>query len=208
MVTKLMPAVAALALVVAACSGNADAGVASLEDQPAATDADDGQGATVSDEEALLAFAGCMRDHGIEGFEDPTVDDEGNLQFGDRGGFGAGEIDRETMIAARNACSEHLEDATLGFGRPDDAEIQDLLLAFAECMRDQGIEMDDPDLSGFGPGGNGEPGQGGGPFGDIDVADPDVLEALEACQSDFGRGFGPGGGGPGRPGGGDGGGQA
>ena len=203
--TKLIPTIAAFALLVAACSGSANAGVASLEDQPALAETDEGEIATVSDEEALLAFAQCMRDNGIGGFEDPTVDDEGNLQFGSRGGFGAGEIDRETMIAARDACSEFLEDATLGFGRPDDSEIQDQLLAFADCMRDHGIEMNDPDLSGFGPGGDGEPGQGGGPLGEIDFSDPDVQDALEACQGDFGRGFGPG---EGRPGGANGGGQA
>lgn len=204
--TRFIAAIAAFALLVAACTGSADAGVASLEAQPAPAETGEGETTTVSDEEALLAFAECMRDQGIEGFEDPTVDDEGNLQFGSRGAFGAGEIDRETMIAARDACSELLEDATLGFGRPDESEIQDHLLAFANCMRDHGIEMDDPDLSGIGPGGDGEPGQGGRPFGDIDFGDPDVQEALEACQGDFGRGFGPGDGG--RPGGGNDGGQA
>ena len=202
MTKRLIPALAGLALLLAACSGSADAGVASLVNDPA-TEPDEDDAATVSDEAALLAFAQCMRENGIEGFEDPTVDDEGSLQLGGRGAFANGEIDRETMITARAACSQYLDDAALGFGRPDDSEIQDQLLAFAECMRDRGIEVDDPNFSG-GPA-DGAPEPGGGPLGDIDVADPDVQEAVEACQGDFGRGFGPGRGGP--PGDGNGGGS-
>lgn len=202
MTKRLIPALAGLALLLAACSGSADAGVASLANEPA-NESDEDAAATASDEAALLAFAQCMRENGIEGFEDPTVDDEGSLQLGGRGAFANGEIDRETMITARAACSQYLDDAALGFGRPDDSEIQDQLLAFAECMRDRGIEVDDPDFSG-GPG-DGTPEPGGGPLGDIDFSDPDVQEAVEACQGDFGRGFGPGRGGP--PGGGSGGGS-
>jgi hypothetical protein len=89
-------------------------------------------------------------------------------------------------------------------------EMQDSALEFAECMRDEGIEdFPDPDFSDMGPGGEpqtrssddngsqggegGEGGEGGGggdpdeqivlgPFGEIDMDDPEVAAAFEACQ--------------------------
>ena len=71
---RLIVAIAALAMLLAACSGDGGTGVASLDtgttpqaETPAA-DADD-----VTEEEALLAFSACMRDNGVEDFEDPIV---------------------------------------------------------------------------------------------------------------------------------------
>jgi hypothetical protein len=83
-------------------------------------------------------------------------------------------------------------------------------LAFSECMRDQGIEdFPDPDFSDFGPGtgprraeasadvdedGGGANGPGGaviaGPFGEIDLSDPELQAAFEACQEEQGGPFG------------------
>ena len=76
----------------------------------------------------------------------------------------------------------------------DLTEIEDQLVAFATCMRGQGIDMDDPDLTDFAPGGAG--GADGGPFGDIDIDDPEVQAALEVCQAEiaFGQGAPPAGG--------------
>ena len=77
----------------------------------------------------------------------------------------------------------------------DQTELQDALLGFAQCMRDNGVDMGDPDLRGFGPGGD-EDGQPGGPFGGIDLDDPDVGAAFEVCQQQTpltGRGAGLGG---------------
>ena len=67
-------------------------------------------------------------------------------------------------------CAEHLEGIALGRGGEgfDETELTDTLLAFAQCMRDHGVPMDDPDLSGFGPG-RGEDG-GGGPFSRISTS--------------------------------------
>ncbi|MCZ6456614.1 MAG: hypothetical protein O6650_05120, partial [Actinobacteria bacterium] len=77
----------------------------------------------------------------------------------------------------------------------DQSEFQDSFLEFAVCMRDQGIDMPDPDFSGgFGPGEGG----GRGLFGDIDPQDPAFQEAAEECQGIFEGGFGLRGGGLGR----------
>ena len=46
--------------------------------------------------------------------------------------------------------------------------------------------MDDPDFTLGGPGSGDEGGQGGGPFGDLDVDDPAFQAAQEACSEILG----------------------
>ncbi|MGI9584610.1 MAG: hypothetical protein ACR2N7_03375 [Acidimicrobiia bacterium] len=198
---KLLIAPIALALLLAACSGDSGAQVASLDDAPLVeSGSSEPQNAEVNDQEAILAFAQCMRDNGIDDFEDPDLGDDGSIGFSFRGGGAATDIDRETMQSAFEACRENLEGLSLGPGSVDRSEIEDTLYEFAACMRENGIDMPDPDLSAFGPG-QGEQGQGdpnaSGPFGgSIDPDDPAFQEALEACEGVFAGGFrfgGPGG---------------
>lgn len=205
---RLLPMLAVIALVAAACGGgDSDSGVASLEvsgDEVAAIS--DGEATTdVDQEEAVLAFAACMRDNGVD-MEDPTVDADGNVRLNLRGNAAPGEegFDREIVGAAREACSEYLDELSFGFENRDNAEFQDQILEFASCMRENGYDMADPDFSSFGPGGEGDEGEGPrGPFGAIDPEDPAFQAGLEACQ-DILSGFGPDGAGPrfGGPGGG------
>ncbi len=191
---RLIVAIAALAMLLAACSGDGGTGVASLDtgttpqaETPAA-DADD-----VTEEEALLAFSACMRDNGVEDFEDPIVNPDGSVTFGfvegatDGGPFQ--DTDREVLEAAFESCQGELEGIALGAGDGgfDLTEIQDTLVEFAQCMRDNGVDVEDPDLSDFAPGGGGD--GFAGPFGDLDITDPDVQAAVEACQGLF-AGFG------------------
>lgn len=202
---KIMLLVAVLALVATACGGSADAddGVASLDDTAQLDSASDTTVAPeLTQEEALLEFTACLRDAGVD-IDDPTVDADGNLQIA-RPNDGAGsagsepsDFDREAFRAAREECGEFLEGVALGFRDTDRTEIEDQLLVYAACMRDNGYQMDDPDFSGT-------PGQGGGggPFGDIDRDDPAFIAAAEACEDSL-PGFGPGGGGGRLGGGGD-----
>lgn len=190
--------VAAFATLAAACGGGASTeGVASLSTSATSTAPLD-DGVEQSREEALLAFAECMRDNGVD-IEDPTVDADGNLRLtppgGEPGRIAPGDDD---FREAREACGELLDGAALAFGGDfDRTELEDTLVAFAECMRDNGYDMPDPDFSSFGPGAGG----GGGPFGGIDRDDPTFQAAAEAC-GDILAGFaGPG---AGRPGGGGG----
>ena len=150
-----------------------------------------------TDEERLLEFAECMREHGVD-FPDPVVESDGTVTFGLRPGLGAAqgaaEIGRDPDLpAARAACQGLLEGLAFGpGGNFDQTEFQDTPLEFAQCMRDNGVDMGDPDLRGFGPGGD-EDGQPGGPFGAIDLDDPDVGAAFEVCQQQTpltGRGAG------------------
>jgi len=203
--------IAVAGLLASACGGSDGDGdgVATLEaDETATTIVDSDQPDTdVDSEQAMLDFAACMRDNGVD-IEDPTVDASGNLQFG---GFRPGpgedqaEFDRDAIGDAMEVCGESLEGVALGIGgrgEVDFTELQDTLVEYAACMRENGYDMDDPDFSGAGPGSGG----GGGAFGEIDPDDPDFVAAQEACQDLLGDTFGgPGVGGPppGGAGGGD-----
>jgi hypothetical protein len=198
-------------MVVAGCGGSGDAeGLASLQgssdDSTATTEAN---GTTVDSEQAMLDFAQCMRDHGVD-YQDPTVDENGNMvmQRPSGGGEGGGfdPADRDAMEAAREACSQYLEGITQQFDRPDMTERQDLMLEYAACMRENGVDMPDPDFTTEGDG-QGPGARLGFNMGDYDPSDPAFQAANEACQEIFGASGMPGmmGGFPGggvRPGGG------
>lgn len=177
--------VAALALLAAACSGSETEGVASLENTVATTVASSAGEASASDEDTLLEFASCMRDNGVEDFEDPSIGADGVPEFNLRGGGGGDDVDRDTVRAAFEACSEHLEGLAFGPGSVDVTELEDTLVEFAACMRDNGYDMPDPDLSSFGPGGEGG-GPGGGIFGgQLEPGDPDFISAMGECEHLF-----------------------
>ena len=137
----------ALLLILGACGAS---------DGVATVDGGDAQGATptpsapVDPEDAMLAFADCMRDHGVE-MPDPVIARAG-------GGPGASlppqpEIDfgSEEFAAAEEACRPLLPAGGMSMGDAPalSGEQEDALLAFAECMRDNGIDMPDPQGGGF-----------------------------------------------------------
>ena len=190
----------ALAFVIAACGPGSDGQVATLE-SATATSEGTSSADTLDAEEALLEFAQCMRDNGVPEFPDPELDASGNLRLfrpggGGQGGPGGLGADQGTVQAAFEECGDLVEGVIQSnFRNLDQTEFQDSFLEFAQCMRERGIDMQDPDFSGgFGPG-------GGGLFGgDIDPQDPAFQEAAEQCQGIFEGGLGPG---EGRFGGGD-----
>ena len=182
-------------LMLAACAESAalDDGVASLSGDSAESTTT----ITVDQEAAMLAFSECMREQGID-LPDPTVDSDGNAQILREGDGPPPIAEREAMEAAFETCDEHLEGMTSGFDTNDQTELQDRLLEFAQCMRDNGVEMDDPDLTAFRPADEsdeGTPPRGGFLGQGFDPSDPAVQEALETCQDLAGGGPGSGGGG-------------
>ena len=193
----LLPIVA-LSLAVAACSSEDDGGeVASLagsvDEQIVSLETNE----EVDREAALLAFTECLREEGLD-VEDPEIGSDGLVHLPRPDSLA--EEDRETFRLAREACGVHLEGVTLGFADRDTTEFQDLALQYAACMRENGFDMPDPDLSGFQPG-SGSGGGGGGLFGGLeDRDDPTFIGADEICRPIFGDlaiGRGPGGGGGG-----------
>jgi hypothetical protein len=170
-----------IALVAAACGGDdAGDGVASIDDvvasgaadsettQPPSEDSD-------SDEDAVLQFAACMRDRNID-FPDPTVDAEGNVGFDFAALEGLVDMDQEELESAFESCVSLLAGVSFGFERIFETEFQDDVVVFAGCMRENGIDMPDPDFSGITEGRQLFPGW------EPELGDPDFEAAFEACE--------------------------
>lgn len=195
--TRLLAATFAIGMVIGGCStGTDDAGVATLTSDTDTVSADGADADDVDTEAAMLAFAQCMRDEGVD-FADPVRGDDGQLRFappgggGDGGAGGGGGGDADGLAAARDACADLLEGVdAIGPGSGSAPEIDtDGFLAFAECMRDNGV-ADFPD-----PTSDGRP--------DFDAMqeldrDSDAFQtASEFCADEVGFSGGGGGAGPG-----------
>lgn len=179
---RLLILVAALALLGSACGGSSNSEVASLDDadsefRRAVEDAS----SAVDDEAALLAFALCMREEGISGFPDPVLGADGSVDFFSADGDPFADVDNDAAEAAVNACIGELEGVAFAPGGSafDVTAMQDRFVEFAQCMRDNGIEFDDPDLSGLASG------ELSNPFADIDLSDPKIAAVVDECQTVF-----------------------
>jgi hypothetical protein len=163
--------VLALTLAVAACSGgNQNDGVASLSGSNKATTTTAAPLSKQDAQQAALAFARCMREHGID-MPDPQF--SGNRiaqEF--KGGPGSKGPDDPAFKAAQQACNKYLPNG----GQPTkpDPQEQQQLLAFARCMRQHGIDMPDPDPNGGG--------QVIGKNATVRPDDPKFKAADQACQ--------------------------
>lgn len=156
--------------------------------------------------EAILAYAECLRENGLD-VDDPQAGSTGaRAVFGGGPAAQDGGVDRrsEEFVAANESCGYILEAS-----RPEvdpEAEQQRLeeQLALAQCIRDQGFE-EYPDPA-IGPDGRLERvrGQGMAEMG-IDRRSPEFQEAISTCRDEMGLEGGPGFGGGNGPGGGIGG---
>jgi hypothetical protein len=179
--TYLVGLLLTLALVAGACTRESDLpSIASLEPDsanPPAASEDTNADRAYDSEAAMLAFTQCLRDQGID-VGDPTIDADGNLQLPPIE-FDSSEAvtdpdelpdisELEDKIAP---CEEHLEGIVGSFDPGDTTEIEDMFLAYAECMRENGVDMPDPDFS-----------SGGGVI-DLGAIGGDTFEAAdEACR--------------------------
>ncbi len=179
---------AVAALLLSACGNSATedtgSGLASLTDETAVTETTAAPEPT--DEEAVLEFADCMRENGFPDFQDPIINADGSVEFIPPPGAGPGEGISDELQEAIDACFGLLEGVALGPGGEDFDlnELQDDLLLLAQCLRDNGLDADDPNISeGFG--GNQEDGAGNfltSPFGEnVDITDPKVIGIIEDC---------------------------
>jgi hypothetical protein len=123
-----------LALAVAGCGGGNDGndGVASLggSDQATATTS---PGGSSDPRQGALAYARCMRQHGIN-MPDPNPD----IDWGQEG-------QAPGWDAAWQACQQLLPPSDLPQSSPPSAQELGQLRAFAVCMRAHDIDMSDPD---------------------------------------------------------------
>jgi hypothetical protein len=153
----------ALALLGACGSAGESPGVASAGGAGAAPSAT--ATSPADRQEQLRRFAQCMRDNGVD-MADPTV-----------GGLSAGQglppgmtLDDPVVQAAFTACQSTLPNG----GEPPklNAEQLEAYQAFAECMREHGVDLPDPAPDGtLGLGQN--PGL---------LSDPAFAKALSACR--------------------------
>jgi hypothetical protein len=175
---KRHPTIVVLGLVLAvlavSCGNGGDSGdeggVASLESSTTVVVAtslatDD------ATEEALFLFAECMRGEGID-IPDPVIGPDGFPELSSPLDFE--ELDLDAAVEALQTCQSFLEGVSLGFELDDQTAFLDALVEFAACMRDQGVDIDDPDISG---------GIGPGVFPDLDFEDPEILAAIAQCQT-------------------------
>ena len=66
--------------------------------------------ATTLTEDKALAYAKCLRDNGVEGFADPTVDADGNVQLFTPGAGGGDLDDRPTVSVVVRPRSLHVNE--------------------------------------------------------------------------------------------------
>jgi hypothetical protein len=136
-------------------------------------------------QEALLAYAQCMRDNGVD-MPDPQMieDGDGQMGFSVGGPDGGKPASKDAFEKADTACRHFLENMVQDKGGPQmSAEDQDKVLAFTRCMRDHGIDMPDPDFSSGGVmiKGGGPSDEGSGPR--FNPTGDEFKAAEEACRS-------------------------
>jgi len=181
--------------------GDDDDGVASIDSATTDEDSSDdgggggqgGGGMSQEFQDAMLEYAECMRDEGID-FPDPQMNGDGLVIMGGGGGREDGgppsQAEMDAFEAADEACQHILEAVEGEMPRPDpeqEAEMRDQALAFSECMRENGVEnFPDPQ---FDEDGGMTMSIGGPDGGGIDPEDPDFQDAQEACSEEGGPGF-------------------
>ena len=153
----------------AGCGGDPGTGIATARGpgDPTGEAEPTGGPSDLDMEERMLKFAQCMRDNGVD-MPDPEFD--GNGGFGVQ--IGGGDTSPEEVEQAMQACREYAPNGGEPPGPPD-PEMQERMLKFAQCMRDNGVEaFPDPD----------------GAMMRLDRAvgeDPDFEAAQEKCAEEF-----------------------
>ncbi|WP_162795360.1 hypothetical protein [Nonomuraea lactucae] len=166
-IRRTLVATAVLALAAAGCGARQSptgvASVATASGKPAATPT---ATTTANPEEQARKFAQCMRDHGVD-MPDPEPGAGGGVKvrLGKQG-------DEAKTKKAFEACKEFSPVKQRGQIKPEDVE---KMRAFAACMRENGVDMPDPEP-------NGGFVAGGGPRRGFKPDDPTFKKAFEACR--------------------------
>jgi hypothetical protein len=126
----------------------------------------------LSNEEIMLEFTACLRTEGLE-VMDPVVDADGFV--------GKPEIaegtSKEELGEAWKACEEILEGFTYEQNKEDLSDQVDYYVSLAECLREEGIDIEDPTATTLKTWMN--------DFKDtIDWEDPNSVEAYETCTGE------------------------
>ena len=159
----------ALTLALTACGGGGDdrERVASLDGRGRQA-----SGAPTDERKAMLAFARCMREHGVE-LPDPQAGEGGAVI---RPGAGPSSADAGEFQEAEKQCRKHLENVRPPeLSEEQEEAMREASLKHARCMRAHGIDIPDPTF-----------GEEGGiariPLDRVDFDDPDFQAAQKACE--------------------------
>ena len=187
---RRIPALAVMLIAAgAACGGSSGGGIATLAGSEQAAGKVEAEKTKASDkdpEEAYLDFAKCMREHGID-MPDPQTVSGGDVTFkaapmaATRIGGSDGEF--EEFQKANEECRPLLGDAGPAQLSPEQQqEMQDSMIAFARCMRENGVDMPDPEFSGGGGAFTVAVGTPGSGKGGIDPMGEEFQAAQEKCS--------------------------
>jgi hypothetical protein len=183
----LAAAVPLLALSLAACGGHGK--------KPGVATANGGNGkkgtptptVSVDPQTAMLNYAKCMREHGVDMPDPQTNGDGGGVTITISGG----PKNEAQMNAAQEACKQYMPNG----GAPPSMSPEQIeqMRKFAQCMREHGVQMADPDPNngGISIGNKPAPGPsesaGGMKAGPPD--DPNFKAAEEACKDKLPKGL-------------------
>jgi len=177
--------------VVGCGAASASNDVASLGDGTSGTTPPTTAAAT-DPQEAMMQFAKCMREHGID-MPDPKMAG-GSSASGSSGGSGPmivnsgggdSPVDKDKMDAADKACRHFMDGVAQNAPKIDPAEeakMKDQALAFSKCMREHGIDMPDPQFSNDGGGLSVSIGSKDGSGPKVDPTSPAFKDAQKACE--------------------------
>jgi len=134
------------------------------------------KGLSASDKKALLQFAQCMRDHGVN-MPDPEFSGGGaKVTMRDEKGS-----DPAKQEAAQKACQKYQDKVKPpSMSESQQKEMRAAALKNAQCMRDHGIDFPDPQ---FGEGGRMQQ-RIGGPGSGVDPKSQKFRDAMTACQKE------------------------
>ncbi|HEY2304347.1 MAG TPA: hypothetical protein VGI05_00545 [Streptosporangiaceae bacterium] len=128
-----------------------------------------------------VAYAQCMRSHGVPSFPDP--DSQGQFPTVRIGRNG---VTQQAVQSAQNACRHLQPGGGTGTSQQQQARVTQAL-DFSRCMRAHGVaDFPDPSTSNGGIGYN---------LSGVDTSSPQYQSAQQACRSQSGKGQSPAGGG-------------
>jgi hypothetical protein len=165
---KILIAGGVLALAAAGCgSAPSSAGVASVKTASPAPTASPSPSASTDKAEQGRKFAACLRENGLD-VPDPDPNGEGMFQALPKSELNSGKVQKALQACRSVAPVRDAKELS-----PAD---QDKMRQFAACMRENGIDLPDPDFSG-------KTNQNLAKSFRLD--DPDFKKAYEVCRAKF-----------------------
>jgi len=163
-------------------------GTDSAAESPDPAGTDGAETFSTDPEEAALDYVECMRDHGVD-MPDPqagggilmqssATEDSGEMSVGP----GPGD---ERFVEADGACQKYMSAVTgaMEMDPEQEAEMRQQMLDYAQCMRDHGVDMPDPE---FGDNGSVQIRVGSDDDEGPRMDDDDFTAANEACGQEGG----------------------